>query len=129
MRIQTLMEAPPPQDPPEADLITSAQIDIPQTNKEGGGNASPGVSQGSPSIPSYVDITKKKVAKPSDSSEDEIYERPSKRTGKKPHKVVREEEAECLKMQGSQATIKMSIGRNTRARPSKGGLSNPSPCK
>jgi len=121
------MEAPP--DPPEADLITLAQIDIPQTNKEGGGTASPIVSQGSPSIPSYADIIKKKLVAPSNSYEDEIYERPSKRVGRKPHKVVREEEVERLKMQGKQSTIEMSIGRNTRARASKGGLSNPLPSK
>jgi len=107
-------------------LITSAQIEDPQANKDGGGAASPGASQGSPSIPSYADITKKKVAEPSNSSEEEIYERPSKRADRKPHKVVREEEAKCLKMQGSQSTIEMTIGRNTRERPSKGGIPNPS---
>lgn len=34
---------------------------------------------------------------------------------------AREEEAERQKMQGNQATIEMSIGKNTRTRPSKGG--------
>eukprot|EP00253_Pinus_taeda_P028376 PITA_28376 len=131
---QALDENPNPKgssspNPPEVDLITPAQIEDPQANKDGGGAASPGASQGSPSIPSYADITKKKVAKPFDSSKGEIYEKPSKRASRKPHKVVREEEAEHLKMQGSQCTIEMTIGRNSRARPSKGGIPNPSPGK
>ena len=54
------------------------------------------------------------------SSEEESLERSSKK-GHKSLKKVREEEVELLKMQGSQATIEMSIGRNTRARPIKGG--------
>eukprot|EP00253_Pinus_taeda_P023537 PITA_23537 len=56
----------------------------------------------------------------SNSSEDETYERPSKKAGRKSRKEKREEEAERLKTQGSQPTIEMSIGRNTRPRPSKG---------
>jgi len=81
-------------------------------------------------MPSYVDITKKKkVPEPSDSSEEETYERPSKKAGRKTHKAVREEEAEHLKMQGSQSTIEMTIGRNTRGRSAKGGIPNPSPGK
>ena len=69
----------------------------------------------------YMQKWKKK--KPMDnfgSSEEESLERSSKK-GRKSLKKVREEEAERLKMQGSQAKIKMSISRNTRARPSKGG--------
>ena len=45
------------------------------------------------------------------SSEDETYERPSKRARRKSHKEAREEEAERLKIQGSQSTIEMSIGK------------------
>jgi len=55
------------------------------------------------------------------SSEDEIIERPAKRAGRKSRREVREEEAERQKTQGSQPTIEMSIGRNTRTRPPKGG--------
>ena len=54
------------------------------------------------------------------SSNEESLKRSSKK-GHKSLKKVREEEAKQLKMQGSQATIEMSIARNTRARPSKGG--------
>ena len=54
------------------------------------------------------------------SSEEESLERSSKK-GRKSLKKVREEEVECLNMQGSQTTIEMSIGRNTRDRPIKGG--------
>ena len=56
----------------------------------------------------------------SGSSEEDSLERTSKK-GRKSLKKVREEEAECFKMQGSQYTIEMSIARNTRARPYKGG--------
>jgi len=58
--------------------------------------------------------------------EDETYERKMKKAGRKSHKEKREEEAKRLKTQGSQATIEMTIGRNTRPRPSKGGLNTPS---
>ena len=54
------------------------------------------------------------------SSKEKYLERSSKK-GRKSLKKVQEEEIERLKMQGSQATIEMSISRNTRARPSKGG--------
>jgi hypothetical protein len=76
---------------------------------------------GASSSPSYADIIKKKPPEISGSSEDESFERPSKRAGRKSHKEAREEEAERQKMQGSQPTIEMSIGRNTRTRPPKGG--------
>jgi len=66
---------------------------------------------------------------PSDSSEEDIYERPTKKAGRKTHKAAREEEAECLKMEGSESTIEMTIGRNTRGRSIKGGIPNPSPGK
>jgi hypothetical protein len=71
--------------------------------------------------PSYVDIARKKVIDPSSSSEDEILERPAKRAGRKSRKEAREEEAERQKTQGSQPTIEMSIGKNTRIRSLKGG--------
>ena len=54
------------------------------------------------------------------SSDEDPLERSSKK-GQKYHKTIQEEEVKCLKMKGSQATIEMSINRNTRARPSKGG--------
>ena len=63
---------------------------------------------------------KKKPIATSSSSEEESLERSSKK-GHKSLKKVQEEESERLKMQGIQATIKMSIGWNTRARPTKGG--------
>ena len=85
-------------------------------------------NQGSPTNPSYAEIARKKPAASSSSSEDEFYERPSKKAGRKSRKEKREEEAERLKIQGSQSTIEMSIGRNIRPRPSKGGP-NPPLCK
>ena len=60
------------------------------------------------------------------SSEDETFERPSKRAGMKSREELREEEAERLKVQGSQSTIEMSIDINTRSRPTEGGPSPPS---
>ena len=85
-------------------------------------------NQGSPTNPSYAEIARKKPVVSSSSSEDEFYERPSKKAGRKSRKEKREEEAERLKIQGSQSTIEMSIGRNIRPRPSKGGP-NPPLCK
>ena len=70
--------------------------------------------------PTYAEMEKKKPMDNSGSSEEESLERSSKK-GHKHIQKVREEEDEHLKMQGSQATIEMSIGRNTRARPIKGG--------
>ena len=55
----------------------------------------------------------------SGSSNEESLER-SKKKGCKSLTKVREEEVERLEMQGIQATIEMSISRNTRARPSRG---------
>lgn len=77
--------------------------------------------KGVSSSPTYADMTRKKTPKISGSSEDETTMRPSKRVGRKTHREAREEEAERKKMQGSQATIEISIGGNTRARPPKGG--------
>ena len=54
------------------------------------------------------------------SSDQDLLERSSKK-GQKYHKMFQEEEAEHIKRQVIQATIEMSINRNTRARPSKGG--------
>ena len=56
----------------------------------------------------------------SSSSDEDPLER-SSQIGQKSHNMVQEEEVERLKMQGIQATIEMSISRNTRARPSKEG--------
>jgi hypothetical protein len=95
--------------------------------KVGGKEIQIGNKQGSPSNPSYAEITKKKPEESSGSSEDESFERPSKKAGRKSRKEKREEEAERFKTQGSQPTIEMSIGRNTRPRPSKGGPNPPPP--
>jgi len=100
------------------------QADTPPLNKEGGEAIQIEANQGSPSNPSYAEIARKKPVESSGSLEDETYERPSKKARRKSRKEKREEEAERLKTQGSQSTIEMSIGRNTRPRPSKGG-SNP----
>jgi hypothetical protein len=84
---------------------------------------------GNSSSPSYAEMIKKKPLETSGSSEEESFERPSKRAGRKSHKEAREEEAERQKMQGSQSTIEMSIGRNTRTRPPKGGPTHSNPSK
>ena len=54
------------------------------------------------------------------SYKEDSIERSSKK-GCKSLKKIREEETERLKMKGIQGTIDMSISRNTRAIPSKGG--------
>jgi len=81
------------------------------------------------SSPSYAEMIKKKPMETSGSSEEETFERPSQRVGRKSHKESREEEAERKKTQGSQSTIEMSIGRNTRTRPPKGGPTHSNPSK
>jgi hypothetical protein len=88
-----------------------------------------GSSGGVPSPPSYAEMTRKKSPEISGSSKDETFERPSKRAGRKSHREAREEEAERQKMQGIQPTIEMSIGRNTRNKPPKGGSAPPSASK
>eukprot|EP00253_Pinus_taeda_P017979 PITA_17979 len=93
----------------------------PISNKEDEEMAQLEVPQGSPSNPSYADVTRKKPAESSDSSEEENYEQPTRKVGRKSCREAREEEAERLKTQGSQPTIEMSIGRNSRNRPPKGG--------
>ena len=71
------------------------------------------------SPPSYADVLKKKSVESLGSlGEDELF---SKKVGRKTQKEIREEEAERLKMQGSQATLEMSNGRNKRNIPPKGG--------
>jgi len=70
-------------------------------------------------------MTRKKTLEISGSSEGETTERPSKRVGRKTRREAKEEEAKRQKMQGSQATIEMSIGRNTRTKPPKGVLPQP----
>jgi hypothetical protein len=112
--------------PAGATQENQVQTEAPPLNKEGGAAIQVEASQGSPPNPSYAEITRKKQVDSSGSSEDETFERPSKRAGRKSRKELREEEAERLKVQGSQSTIEMSIGRNTRSRPTKGGPSPPS---
>ena len=82
---------------------------------EGGPSHSP-IRSSSP--PSYADITRKKQPVSLGSSEDDTFEQHSKK-GRKSKKEIREEEAERLKVQGSQSTLKMSYGRNTIIRPPK----------
>ena len=66
-------------------------------------------------------MAKKKKPMDNSGSSDEYSIKRSSKIGRKSLKKVREEEAKRLKMQGSQATIDMSIAGNTKARPSKGG--------
>ena len=73
------------------------------------------------SSPSYAEILKKKMVNFSGSFDEDTFEQSSKKGGRKSRKEIREEEAECLKMQGSQATIEMSMGRGKRNRSQKGG--------
>ena len=54
---------------------------------------------------SYVEVVRKKPSESSGSSEDESFERPSKKAGRKYHREAREEEVERKKMQGSQTTL------------------------
>ena len=75
--------------------------------------------------PSYADITKNKPADNSCSSDDGSIEQFSKKSGRNSKKEVRENEADRIKMQGNQSTIKMLFGRSKRNRPSK-GVSTPS---
>lgn len=82
------------------------------------------------SSPSYADITKKKSAYNSCSSDEGPTEQFSKKAGgRKSNKEVREDEADQLKMQGSQSTIKMSFGRSMRNQPSKGVFTPSLPSK
>jgi hypothetical protein len=74
-------------------------------------------------------MTKKKSQENFGSSEEETFERPTKRVGRKSHKEAREEEVKRQKTQGSQPTIEVSIRRNSRTRPPKGGLNHPNPSK
>ena len=60
-----------------------------------------------PISPSYADALKKKVESSSSSEDDGQF---TKNFGRKSRKEIREEEAERIKMQGSQPTIKLSFG-------------------
>jgi len=99
------------------------QPEAPSLNKDKEAEIQVVASQGSPLNPSYAEITRPKQTESAGSSEDETLERPTKRAGRKSRKELREEEAERLKVQGNQSTIEMSIGKNTRSRPPKGGPS------
>ena len=78
---------------------------------EGGSLPSSPINSCSP--PSYAEIARKKNEVSPDSSEDYSFEQ-KKTVGRKSKKEIREEEAERIKTQGSQATIEMSYGRNKR---------------
>jgi hypothetical protein len=109
-------------DTEEPEIMDSRTQSSPPPN--GKDTGAPGQAEGTLEVvpsPTYADIARKKVIDPSSSSEDEILERPAKRAGRKSRKEAREEEAERQKTQGSQPTIEMSIGRNTRIRSLKGG--------
>jgi hypothetical protein len=97
--------------------------EAPPLNKDKGAENQVVAPQGSPLNPSYAEITRPKQPESAGSSEDETLERPTKRAGRKSRKELREEEAERLKVQGNQSTIEMSMGKNTRSRPPKGGPS------
>ena len=84
---------------------------------EGGSFPSSPINSCSP--PSYAEIARKKNDVSPNSSEDYSFEL-KKTVGRKSKNEIREEEAERLKTQGSQATIEMSYGRNERNRPPKG---------
>ena len=75
---------------------------------------------GAKSSPSYAEIIKKKPVYSSCSSEEDSIAKISKKAGRKSRKEAREEEVERLKMQGSQSTIEMSLGKSKRTRPPKG---------
>ena len=102
------------------DLSEVVCSDLPKDGEQQ--NPSP---NGAKSSPSYAKITKKKPLDSSGSYGDDSIEKLSKKAGRKSRKEAREEEAERLKTQGSQSTIKMSYGRSKRTRPLKGVI-NPS---
>jgi len=66
-------------------------------------------------------MTKRKPPELSISFEDVLFEKSSKKQGRKSNKEVREEEAEKQKMQGSQATIESSLIKGTRSRNNQAG--------
>eukprot|EP00253_Pinus_taeda_P024339 PITA_24339 len=107
-------------DPPNKAQENEDHVEAPPS-KEGGVTIQIEASQGSPRNPTYAEVTKKKAVESSESSEEELLERPLKRSGRKSRKEKREEEAKRLKAQGSQSTIEMTIGRNSKPRSSKGG--------
>jgi hypothetical protein len=109
-------------DTEEPEIMDSRTHSSPPPN--GKDTGAPGQAEGTLEVvpsPTYADIARKKVIDPSSSLEDEILERPAKRAGRKSRKEAREEEVERQKTQGSQPTIEISIGRNTRIRSLKGG--------
>ena len=66
-------------------------------------------------------VESKKVVESSRSSNEDTFEQSSKKIGRKSRKEIRQEEAERLKTQGSQATIGMTLGKSKRNKPLKGG--------
>ena len=69
---------------------------------------------------SYAEILKKNLVVSSGSFDDDSIEKISKKEGRKSRKEDREEETERLKMQGSQSTIEMALGRSKWSIPPKG---------
>ena len=65
----------------------------------------------------------------SGSSSDDSIEKLSKKASRKSRKEAGEEDAERLKMQGSQSTIEMSYGRSKRTIPLKGVITPSHPSK
>ena len=75
-----------------------------------------------PISPSYADALTNKVESFGSSEDDGQF---AKTFGRKYRKEIREEDAERLKMQGSQPTIKLSFGQSKCNRPQNGGAT---PC-
>ena len=65
----------------------------------------------------------------SSGSSDDSIEQLSKKGGRKSKKEIQEEEAERLKMQGSQSTIEMYYRSNKITRPPKGVITPSTTCK
>lgn len=118
---------------PPSEPLETEQEDPPQLNDSAfqapGNTSNPNPSNNS--SPSYADIIKQKKKKTynAGSSDDETFERPSKRARRRSNKEAKEEESERQKTLGSQATIEMTLGRNTRPRVPKGGGPTPTSCK
>eukprot|EP00253_Pinus_taeda_P013884 PITA_13884 len=118
---------------PPSEPLETEQEDPPQLkniDSQAPGNTS-NPNPSNKSSPSYADIIKQKKKKIDNagSSDDETFERPSKRVGRRSNKEAREEESERQKTLGSQTTIEMTLGRNIKPRASKGGGPTPTSCK
>jgi len=66
--------------------------------------------------PTYADMTKKRPPDLAQSSEELPFEKSTKKQGRKSNKEIREDEAEKQKMQGSQATLDMTLFKGGQTR-------------